>query len=98
MPDSGMGMPSFCIILTEPVTVFGKVNSLRGSPEDLHPGLCQFPGNIKRRLSAKLDDNPFGLFFFVNAQNILNGKRFKIEFIRGIIIGRNGFRIAVDHD
>ena len=31
-------------------------------------------------------------------ENIFGGQRFEIEAVAGIIVGRNRFRIAVDHD
>ena len=31
-------------------------------------------------------------------EHIFNGQRFKIQAIRGVVIRRYGFRIAVDHD
>ena len=55
-------------------------------------------GDVQGRLAAELDDDAFGLFFFIDAQHIFDGQRFKIELVGGVVVGGNGFRVAVDHD
>ena len=67
-------------------------------PEDFDPGLGQFIGDIEGRLTAKLDNDPFGLFLFIDAQDIFDRQRLKIEFVGGVVVGGNGFGVAVDHD
>ena len=54
--------------------------------------------DLQRRLSPKAHDDPFRLFVLANIQHILNRQRFKIEFIGRIVVGRDCFGIAVDHD
>jgi hypothetical protein len=44
------------------------------------------------------EQRAIGFFFVVNAQHIFHRKRLEIKFVRGIVIGRNGFRVAVHHN
>ena len=67
-------------------------------PSIFTPCFFQFSRNIERCLSAELNDNAQRFFFLINAQDIFDSQRFEIEFVRGIIISGNCFRIAVDHD
>ena len=46
----------------------------------------------------RLDDHPFRLFLFVDAQHVFHGERLEIQLVRGVVVGGHGFRIAVDHD
>ncbi len=45
-----------------------------------------------------MHDDADGRFFLIDAQHIFGCQRLKIQFVRGIVIGRNSFWIAVDHD
>ncbi len=82
----------------EPVAIFGKIDGFRGRSDNCNPRFGQFAGNVQRRLSAELNNHPFRLFFFIDAEHIFNSQRLKVEFVRGIVVRGYGFRIAVDHD
>ncbi|OPY85003.1 MAG: hypothetical protein A4E71_02348 [Smithella sp. PtaU1.Bin162] len=84
--------------LAETVTVFGKINRFRRSADYFYTGFRQIGCNVERRLTAELHNYTFRFLFFVNTQNIFHRKRLKVKFIRCIVIRRNCFRIAVDHD
>ena len=59
-------------------------------------------GEFQRRLPAQLDDDAVEravrLLQSHDLQHILGGQRLEIEPVRGVVVGRDGFGIAVDHD
>ena len=67
-------------------------------PEDLDPGRGQFTGDVQRGLPAELDDHPFGLLLFIDAQDVFHGERLEIELVRGVVVGGDGLGVAVHHD
>src|SRR4029077_76358 len=50
------------------------------------------------RLSAELNDDAFGFFLFVNVEHVLKRERLEIKFVARVVIGRNRFRVRIDHD
>ncbi len=82
----------------ELLAILCKINHLRRCTEDVDACLLELPGNIERSLSAKLADNAFGLFLFIDLQDVFDGKRLEVEFVGGVIIRGNGFGVAVDHN
>src|ERR1700733_12336438 len=59
-------------------------------------------GELERRLTTKLYDhaNQFTVFLFLanNSNHIFRRERLKIQAVRGIVVGRNRLRVAVNHD
>ena len=55
-------------------------------------------GEIQRRLSAELHNHPGWLFDIDDIHHVFKRQRFEIQAVRSVVIGRNSFRIAVDHD
>ena len=53
---------------------------------------------IQRRLPAELDDDAVRLFDVVDIENLFERERLEVQAIAGVVVGRNGLRIAVDHD
>ena len=82
--------------------VFGQINGVGRCAEDRDSRLLQWPGQVQRSLPAELHNyafqRAFGLFDSKNFQHIFARQRLKIQPVAGVIIGRNSFRIAVDHD
>ena len=88
--------------LLEAVAVLGKVDHVRRGAEDRDAVLFQRLGKLQRRLAAELDDDAddFALFLFCpqDLDHVLGRQWLEIEAVRGIVVGRDGFRVAVDHD
>ena len=84
--------------LAEAIAILGQFDRLGRSSQDLHARLGQLGRNVQRRLSAELDDHALGLLLLVDAQHVFDGQRLEIELVRRIVVGRDGFRVAVDHD
>ena len=53
---------------------------------------------FQRGLSAELDDDAVAFFALVDVENIFKRERLEIEFVAGVVIGGDGFGVAVDHD
>ena len=53
---------------------------------------------IQRRLSAELHYDAFGLLNVHDVHHVLERQRLEVETVRCVVIGRDSFGIAVDHD
>ena len=53
---------------------------------------------IQRSLAAKLNDHAFRFLDVDDVHHVFESQRLEIETIRGVVISRDRFRIAVDHD
>ncbi len=86
----------------EALTVFGQVDSVGRGAEDRNAFVLERLGQLQRRLAAELHDDAgkraLGLFDMDQLQHVFGGQRFEIEAIGGVVVGRHGFRVAVDHD
>src|SRR3989338_384717 len=61
-------------------------------------GLLELFSKIVWPLSADRNDKPEGFFKFKNIRNCFKRQIFKIQAVGHVIVGRYGFRIAVDDD
>jgi hypothetical protein len=86
----------------EAVAVFGKVDGVRRGPEDRHARRFQRRRQLQRGLAAILDDHAQQLalcsFGLDQLQHVFGGQRFEIEPVGGVVVGGDGFGVAVDHD
>ena len=53
---------------------------------------------IERSLTAELHDDALGQFLVVDIEHVFERERLEVEFVARVVIGRNGFRIRIDHD
>ena len=88
--------------LVEMLAIFGQINGLRRGADDVHARRLQRQCQVQRRLSAKLHDHAhrraLRRFMLVNRPHIFKRQRLKVETVAGVVIGRDRFRIAIDHD
>ena len=84
--------------MLETLTVLGTIDCLGGRANNGHPFVGQCPGQFQRCLAAELNDDALGLFNFNNFQHVLERQRLEIQAIRGVVIGRDGLGVTVDHD
>ncbi len=88
--------------LLEAVAVFGEIDHVGRGAEDRHVRLFQMLGELERRLPAELHDDAVqravGALGVDDLQHVLRRQRLEIEPVRGVVVGRHRFRIAVDHD
>ena len=88
--------------LLEAVAVLGEVDRVGRGAEDRDVRLLQRLGELERRLAAELHDDavqravrPLGVD---DLEHVLGRQRLEIEPVGGVVVGRDGLRIAVDHD
>ena len=102
--DAVLGLGQFELVeeLGEQVAVFGQIDGVGLGAEDRHAGLLHGFGQVQRGLAAELDDDAVQravlLFGFEDLDDVFFGQRLEIEAIGGVVVGRDGFGIAVDHD
>ena len=83
-------------------TVLGQVDRCRGGAHDRHARVLQALGQAERSLPAELDDDAGQLaargFGMDDLEHVLKRERLEVEPIGGVVVGRDGLGIAVDHD
>ena len=84
--------------LAEELAVFRGLDAGRWRPDDVDPVLLQVLGQVQGRLAAELHDHAFAFFAAVNVQDVLEGERFEVQPVAGVVVGTDRLRIAVDHD
>ena len=86
----------------EPVAVFGKIDGVGRRAEDRHAGLFQRARELQRRLAAELHDHaldaPVGAFRADDLEHVFGRQRLEEQPVGGVVVGRHGLRVAVDHD
>ena len=102
MPFLAWRRPSLVEQAGEAVAVLGEVDHVGRGAEDRHVGLLQGAGELQRRLPAELDDDAgersLRLLDADDLEHVLGGQRLEIEPVGGVVVGRHGLRVAVDHD
>ena len=84
------------------LSVLRQINRIGRGTEDRNLGALEPRRQFQRRLTPELDDNAekcaAALFDARDLDHILRRQRLEIEPVGGVVIGRHGLRIAVDHD
>ncbi|MCY1224182.1 hypothetical protein D9M72_363280 [compost metagenome] len=82
--------------------MFGEVDRFRRRAEDRHTGVGQLLCELERGLAAELDkhthDAAGALLRRDDFQDVLEGQRLEVEACGDVVVGGDGFRVAVDHD
>ena len=88
--------------LVEVLAIFGQIDRLGRSADDLHARLLQRQRQIQRSLSAELHDHAdrraLRGFVLVDRPHVFERQRLEVEAVAGVVVGRDGLGIAVDHD
>ncbi len=84
--------------LLEALAVLGDVDRIGRGADDRHAGALEIERELQRRLPAVLDDHADRLFLGDDLEHVLERHRLEVEAIRGVVVGRHGLWIAVDHD
>jgi hypothetical protein len=82
----------------EALPIFGAVDGVRRCAQDGHPIALQRHGQTQRRLTSELDDHALGLLRLHDLEHVFQGEWLEVEAIAGVVVRRDGFGIAVDHD
>ncbi len=81
----------------EEIAVFRAVDVVRRGADDRRTGFLEALGQVQRRLPAVLHDDAVALFAVIDLHHVLESERLEVEPVRGVVVGRDGFRIRVDH-
>ena len=84
--------------LLESLPIFSEIDAVGTGPHDSHTLRLQRSGKLERSLATVLHDHAVGLLDAYNLEDILECERLEIETVRRVVVGRNGLRVAVDHD
>ncbi len=84
--------------LLETLAVFGGVDHVRRRADDRHAVRFEIERELQRRLAAVLHDHADRLFLVDDFEHVFERQRFEVQTIGRVVVGRNGFRVAVDHD
>ena len=82
----------------EQLPVFRHLDAFRLRADDRNAGFFQSLREIQRRLPAELHDDAFGKLLLVDIEHVFERERLEIKFVARVVIGRNRFRVRVDHD
>ena len=86
----------------EVLAIFGEINRFGRCADDFHARFFQRQRQVQRSLPAKLHDHAdvraLRGFVLVDRPNIFESQRLEVEAVAGVVVGRDGLRIAVDHD
>ncbi|CDC60349.1 uncharacterized protein BN660_00603 [Clostridium sp. CAG:448] len=81
----------------KPFPVLCDVDSLCGSAENRDTVAVQIAGQADGGLPAEGDNHADRFFHLKDVHHIFGAKRFKVQAIRRVVIGGNGFRVVVDN-
>ena len=82
----------------EALAVLGDVDRVGRRADDRRAGRFERARQLQRRLSAVLHDDAFRLFLGDDLEHVLERERLEVQAIGRVVVGRHGFRIAIDHD
>ena len=82
----------------EQFPILRPFNAFGGSADDRHSCVGEATREVQGRLAAKLHNHPVRLLFVVNIEDFLQRQRLEVQPVRGVVVGRHGLRVAVDHD
>ena len=102
MPFSGWRRLELVDQLLEALAVLGEVDRVGRGAEDRDAGGLERLGQLERRLAAELHDQAQQLagaaLDLDQLDHVLGGQRLEVQAVGGVVVGRHGLRIAVDHD
>ena len=84
--------------LLEALAVFGEVDRIRRGADDRHAVGFQRLRQLERRLAAVLHDHADRLLELDDLQHVFQRERLEVQAVGGVVVGRDGFRVAIDHD
>jgi len=84
--------------LLKALAVLGHVDHVGRGADDRHAVLLEVACELERRLPAVLHDDAERLLDVHDLEHVLERQRLEIEAIGGVVISRDGLRIAIDHD
>ena len=81
----------------EALAILGEVDRLVRRAEDAVAALLDGAREPKRRLTAELGDDADRLLAIADREHLLGRERLEVEAVGGVVVGRDGLGVAVDH-
>ena len=81
----------------EALAVLGEVDRVERRAHDPVARLLERAREPERRLAAELDHDAVGLLALADGEHLLDPERLEVEPVGGVVVGRDGLRVAVDH-
>ena len=81
----------------EALAVLGEVDRVVRRPEDPVARVLERAGELERRLAAELDDDAVRPLAVADLEHLLGPQRLEVEPVGGVVVGRDGLRVAVHH-
>ena len=107
MPCAGARSPASASSAPNAPRSSAEVDRLRRGADDRHAGRLEPPGQAERGLPAELHDDadharPAGraaraVLGVADLEHVLERERLEVEPVGGVVVGRHGLRVAVDH-
>ena len=82
----------------ESLAVLGKVDGVGLRAHDLHAGIGERAGQLERGLAAERHHHAVGALHINDIHDILVGKRLEVQPVGRVVVGGDGFGVAVHHD
>ena len=83
---------------TESLAVLGKVDGVGLRAHDLHAGIGERAGQLERGLAAERHHHAVGALHINDVHDVLVGKRLEVQPVGRVVVGGDGFGVAVHHD
>ena len=82
----------------EAITILGQVDGLGLGAHDGDACRLEPAGEVDGGLAAQRHDDAHGLLDLDDVHDVLKGERLEVEAVGGVVVGRDGLGVAVDHD
>ena len=82
----------------EALAVLGKVDGIGLGAHNVHAALLEHTRQLKRGLAAERHHDAVGALNIDDVHDVLIGERLKVQAVGGVVVGRDGLGVAVDHD
>ena len=80
------------------LAVLGKIDGVGLCAHNVYAALLEHARQLKRGLAAKRHHDAVGALDIDDIHDVLIGERLKVQAVRGVVVGRDGLGVAVDHD
>ena len=97
IPQSGQRMPRSASSLPKRSRSSARSTASNGVPRIEKPARLDRARELERRLAAELDHDALGLLALEHGEHRRLVERLEVEAVRGVVVGRDRLRVAVDH-
>ncbi len=82
----------------EAIAILGQVDGLGLGAHDGDARGLEPAGKVDGGLATQCHDDAHGLLDLDDVHDVLEGERLEVEAVGGVVVGRDGLGVAVDHD